>query len=121
MSPKLEHPPVLDPEAMARRQAGVERLAEMGVSASIAGIVIDCPDPKGKGASGSLADMVGLENARLTDIVSEIVQDAVKEGDDPNREVEKFMKRFAMKDDDGKIVRLEMPEPAQKKTLNHSY
>jgi hypothetical protein len=95
---------------------GAQMLADMGVDASVAGLVLTCPDPEHSMESGTLADMVGLENAKLTGTVTEIVAEARSESQDPSMAVERVMKHFAEKDAEGRLVREAMPPLAQKKT-----
>jgi hypothetical protein len=102
-------------------------LAEMGVSAKVAGMVVECPAPGQEGTTGTLADMVGLseDNPRLAAAVTEMVDDAVAEGADPSKAVERGMKPFAKRDETGEIVREDMTAfesesgSAQKKTPNN--
>ncbi len=113
----LEQPAVLDPETMARREAGLARLATMGVSASVAGIVLRCPDPEHSDQTGTLADMLGVDSPLLEGIVTEMITDGKEAGQTPDQALEERMKYMAQRDEAGQFVRVEMPDPTQKKTL----
>ncbi len=93
-------------ENLSPMQAGAKWLSERGVNLDVAGIQLVGPRPECRGTLAEMVAVVG--HSAIKDQVESAIDNARKLGEDPSQAVLKGIEFFAARDDEGKIMRVEL-------------